>query len=476
MGRHRPRRLGSRRRTPPHRPPDPRGRNDGPAPASEADRRPRPRRLGTAPRRNPTEPGVALVVHTSGTQGEPKLVQFDRRAIDAAVAASALALHATPQDRWLCCLPLAHVGGLLVLLRSVLLGALVSVHPSFDPAAVSAEPGVTFVSVVPTMLLRLLDAGVDLSRFRAILVGGAALHPPLRLRAERSGARVLGTYGLTESCGGVVYDGFPLAGIGVRIDGEGGIELRGPTMMRAYCSDPDGTARAFTTDGWLRTGDAGTIDADGHLRVEGRLDDLIMTRRREGLAAGGRGGALRPLEGRRRRRGQPPRSGVGRARGRVRRPPGDRRPADPRRTARPRLAHPAPVQGPTRTRDARPGRSAHPIRQDPPCRARLTLAAVAALGFVIPYGTIERHDRRAERHRPRIGAGRLDGGPLHGARRTVAVGAHRPRRRRPAHAHDRGRELPRLPGRNHGPRTHGRDGEAGRALRRGAPARRQRRG
>lgn len=225
----------------------------------------------------PTAVGVALIVHTSGTAGEPKLVQFDRRAIDAAVTASALALNATPQDRWLCCLPLAHVGGTLVLLRSVLLGAPVAVHPSFDPVAVSAEHGAAFVSVVPTMLVRLLDAGSDLSRFRAILVGGAPFPPALRLRAEGSGAKVLETYGLTESCGGVVYDGLPLAGVGVRINGDGCIELRGPMTMLAYRSDPEGTTRAFTPDGWLRTGDAGAIDADGHLRVEGRHDDLIIT-------------------------------------------------------------------------------------------------------------------------------------------------------------------------------------------------------
>ena len=226
----------------------------------------------------PTEPGVALVIHTSGTRGEPKLAQFDHRAVDAAVAASASALHATPQDRWLCCLPLAHVGGLLVLLRSVLLGAPVRVHPTFDPAAVSAERGAPFVSLVPTMLLRLLDAGVDLSRFRALLVGGAALDASARERAEAADARVVQTYGLTESCGGVVYDGRPFPGTAVRLDpGTGEIQLRGPTLMRGYREDPPSTASAFTPDGWLRTGDAGKIEPDGRLRVEGRLDDLITT-------------------------------------------------------------------------------------------------------------------------------------------------------------------------------------------------------
>jgi O-succinylbenzoic acid--CoA ligase len=223
----------------------------------------------------PAEADIALVVHTSGTAGEPKLVQFDRSAIDAAVAASALALEATPHDRWVCCLPLAHVGGLLVLLRGVLLGAPVAIHPHFDPAAVAAEADVAFTSVVPTMLHRLLDAGVDLGRFRAVLVGGAHLPPELRERARAAGGRIVETYGLTESCGGVVYDGLPLPGVEMRIDDEGGIELRGPMLMLGYRFDAEGTARALTRDGWLRPGDAGEIDPEGRLHVIGRVDALI---------------------------------------------------------------------------------------------------------------------------------------------------------------------------------------------------------
>lgn len=223
----------------------------------------------------PAQADVALVVSTSGTAGEPKLVQFDRAAIDAAVAASALALEATPHDRWLCCLPLAHVGGLLVLLRGVLLGAPVSVHPAFDPAAVAAAQDAAFTSVVPTMLVRLLDAGVDLTGFRAILVGGAHLPLDVRERAQASGARLVETYGLTESCGGVVYEGRPLPGVRMRIDAEGGIELSGPMLMLGYRFDAEGTARAFTPDRWLRPGDAGEIDPEGRLHVIGRVDDLI---------------------------------------------------------------------------------------------------------------------------------------------------------------------------------------------------------
>lgn len=228
-----------------------------------------------APDGVPADDGVVLVVHTSGTASEPKLVQFERGAIDAAVGASALALDATPQDRWLSCLPLAHVGGLLVVLRSVLLSSPVTIHPLFEPGAIALERDAAFVSLVPTMLVRLLDAAIDLSAFRAILVGGAALPRRLRARARAAGANVVETYGLTESCGGVVYDGRPLAGIGVRVDEEGGIELRGPTLMLGYRLAPEATARALTPDGWLRTGDAGALEEMGRLRVLGRLDDRI---------------------------------------------------------------------------------------------------------------------------------------------------------------------------------------------------------
>jgi o-succinylbenzoate---CoA ligase len=223
------------------------------------------------------DPEIALIVHTSGTGGAPKFAQFDRRAIDAAVASSASALGASDGDRWLCCLPLAHVGGLLVLLRAVLLGAPVTIHTGFDAAAVAAERGSAFTSLVPTMLGRLVAAGAELSAFRAILVGGAHLSPQLRASAERAGASVVETYGLTESCGGVVYDGVPLPGTEMRIDPEGGIELHGPTLMRGYRFDPSATAAAFTEDGWLRPGDAGEIDGEGRLHVVGRFDDLINT-------------------------------------------------------------------------------------------------------------------------------------------------------------------------------------------------------
>jgi O-succinylbenzoic acid--CoA ligase len=222
----------------------------------------------------PVEPRIVLVVHSSGTRGPPAFAQFDGDSIDAAVSSSALALGATAEDRWLSCLPLAHVGGLLVLLRALLLGAPVSVHERFDPRAALAERDVAFTSVVPTMLARLVETGSDLTAFRSILVGGAHLPAELRSRAEHAGGRVVETYGLTESCGGVVYDGTPFRGTEVRIGPDGEIQLRGPMLMRGYRR---GDAEPFTPDGWLRTADAGELDADGRLHVVGRTDDVVIT-------------------------------------------------------------------------------------------------------------------------------------------------------------------------------------------------------
>lgn len=222
----------------------------------------------------PADEDDALILHTSGTSDGPKLVRLSRPAVRAAVSSSSDALGATSEDPWLGCLPVAHVGGLLVVLRGVLLGAPVEVLPRFDPDAIAATDGAAFTSLVPTMLGRLLDAGIDLARFRAILIGGAALSPDVRDRAERQGAHVVETYGLTESCGGVVYDGHPLEGTEVRVRPDDEIELRGPTLLSGY--RPAG-GPPLSEDGWFRTGDAGELDGRGRLRTLGRLDDVIVT-------------------------------------------------------------------------------------------------------------------------------------------------------------------------------------------------------
>lgn len=217
------------------------------------------------------------VVATSGTGGEPKLAELPRGALTAAVGGSLAALGVSPDDPWVCCLTTAHVGGLLVVLRSVLAGTPLLVHERFDAERLLSEaPAGAHVSLVPTMLARLVATGGDLSRLGVLLVGGAALDPALRAAAAARGGRVVASYGMTETCGGVVYDGVAFAGTRVRIGEGGAIELRGPTLFDGYRGDPPATAGAFTTDGWLRTGDLGSIE-DGRLLVHGRADDAIRT-------------------------------------------------------------------------------------------------------------------------------------------------------------------------------------------------------
>ncbi|MGH7686388.1 MAG: AMP-binding protein [Candidatus Dormibacteria bacterium] len=219
--------------------------------------------------------GVAVVVATSGSTGSPRLVELSRDAIAAAVTSSAAVLGATGDDPWLCCIPVAHIGGLLVLLRHAVMGAPVIVHSGFSIDGVR-DADVRFTSLVPTQLRRLLDAGVDCTRFSALLIGGAAMPDGLRDEARRRGANAVSTYGLTESCGGVVYNGVPLPGTSVRIaDGEE-IQLGGPTLMNRYRFDDAAGAAAFAPDGWLRTRDGGSLN-DGVLTVSGRLDDVIVT-------------------------------------------------------------------------------------------------------------------------------------------------------------------------------------------------------
>lgn len=162
------------------------------------------------------------------------------------------------RDRWLACLPLAHVGGLGVVTRALLTGTPLTVADD-----VADTPGdTTLVSLVAAQLPR-----IDPARFRVVLLGGSAMPPGLPPNA-------VATYGMTETGGGVVYDGVPLAGVEVRVDDGGQLHLRAPTLLRAYRdgSDPK------DPDGWYPTGDAGTWDpAAGRVTVAGRIGDVIVT-------------------------------------------------------------------------------------------------------------------------------------------------------------------------------------------------------
>ena len=229
-------------------------------------------------------PEVAAVVATSGTTGDPRAVELTWNGLDAAVAGTARALGAEAGDRWLGCLPLHGVGGLAVVARAWAGGVAAELVGRFEPS-VLASTSATLTSLVPTMLARCLDAGVDLRRFRRILVGGAPLGPDLRHRAEAAGASVVDSYGLTETWGGVVYDGRPLDGVEVRLadagyvpePSAGEILLRGPVVMRGYRLRPADTDAVLSPDGWLRTGDVGARGADGALRVVDRRRDLVVS-------------------------------------------------------------------------------------------------------------------------------------------------------------------------------------------------------
>ncbi|MEV7010879.1 AMP-binding protein [Streptosporangium sp. NPDC051022] len=215
---------------------------------------------------------VAVVIATSGTTGTPKGVQLSAAALRASASASLLRLDARPGERWLCCLPPSHVSGLQVLVRSLLSGTEPIVHDGFSPEAVLAS-GARHVSLVPTQLRRLLPA--DLSVFKTILLGGAAASPGLLAEARAAGARVVTTYGMSETCGGCVYDGAPLYDVDLKIGDDGRIRVAGPVLFSGYRLRPDLTGAARDGD-WFLTSDLGTL-SEGRLRVLGRADDVINT-------------------------------------------------------------------------------------------------------------------------------------------------------------------------------------------------------
>ncbi len=211
----------------------------------------------------PVEPGDALVVPTSGSTGEPKGVVLTHRAVAASASATNARLGATADDHWLACLPLAHVGGLSVITRAILGGIPLSVLPRVERAEIHAavRAGANLVSLVPSALGR-----IEPSWFRWIVLGGS--RPP----ADRP-ANTVTTYGMTETGSGVVYDGVPLDGVGVRVGADGVIALRCPMLLRCYRDGHD----PKDAGGWLSTGDIGSLDAGGRLHVDGRAAELIIT-------------------------------------------------------------------------------------------------------------------------------------------------------------------------------------------------------
>ncbi len=251
--------------------------------------------------RAPLDPdAVHTIVYTSGTTGRPKGAMLTVGNHWWSAIGSALNIGVREDDRWLACLPLFHVGGLAILLRSAIYGTAVVVHETFDAGAVSAsldEDGVTIVSLVATMLQRVLEARGDAAvpaPLRLVLLGGGPAPPPLLEACAHRGLPVSQTYGLTETASQVTTllpadalrrlgsAGKPLYPNEVRIAGAesadeaGEILVRGPVVSPGYWGRPEASAGS-RAGGWLHTGDVGRLDADGHLHVLDRRADLIVS-------------------------------------------------------------------------------------------------------------------------------------------------------------------------------------------------------
>jgi o-succinylbenzoate---CoA ligase len=229
------------------------------------------------PRRDLDPSAVHTVLFTSGTEGEPKPVELTVGNLDAAAAGSAAVFGAEPGDRWLAPLPLFHVAGLSILIRCARSATTAVLHDRFDPPAVAAALAAgdaSLISLVPTQLRRLREAGLtEAPGLRALLLGGGPIPPDLIDWARATGLPVRCTYGMTETASQVAVTEpwesaaapIPVAELEIAADGE--ILVRGPMVAPA----------AIAADGWLHTGDLGRIDRHGRLHVAGRRKELIVT-------------------------------------------------------------------------------------------------------------------------------------------------------------------------------------------------------
>jgi O-succinylbenzoic acid--CoA ligase len=220
------------------------------------------------------DPGPAVVA-TSGSSGTPKQVVLSREAVLASAAASAARIGGA--GPWLLALPSSYVAGLNVVVRSLVAGHRPAVLGDRTPREARATDG--YVSVVPTQLHRWLDSPADseaLAAFATVLIGGGPVDASLKERAAAAGITLVATYGMAETCGGCVYDGLPLDGVGLALAADGRVRLTGPTLFDGYRGDPAATAEVLV-DGWFVTGDAGRLDEDGRLQVLGRVDDMVVS-------------------------------------------------------------------------------------------------------------------------------------------------------------------------------------------------------
>jgi O-succinylbenzoic acid--CoA ligase len=233
------------------------------------------RRAGRDRAARPPAEGTAVVIVTSGSTGRPKGVELSAAALLHSARASLDRIGARPGERWLCCLPVSHIAGIQVLVRSLVAGTVPVISGRPDPG-LAASCGGAHVSLVPTQLRRLLGAGADLAPFGTILLGGAGAPAQLLDEAAGAGGRVVTTYGMTETCGGCVYDGLPLDAVRVAAGPDGRIRVAGPVLFTGY-RDRRGLVRPASADGWFSTSDLGSVGPSGRLTVRGRADDVINT-------------------------------------------------------------------------------------------------------------------------------------------------------------------------------------------------------
>jgi len=253
------------------------------------DRLTRPLVVGEDDADDPT----VLVMSTSGSTGSPKGALLSRSAVLASAGATNTRLGGP--GTWLLALPAHHIAGTQVLVRSLLAQTtpvMLDLRDGFSPNGFAAateelnlrsDSGPRYTALVPTQLYRVLEAGGDaldaLTTYDAVLVGGAAMSRTSIERAEDAGVAVVTTYGMSETCGGCVYDGRPLGGVWWRTEDDGRVEITGEVLARGYHGRPDDPAFRTDPDGtrWFRTDDIGEAGDDGALRILGRYDDVIVT-------------------------------------------------------------------------------------------------------------------------------------------------------------------------------------------------------
>lgn len=258
---------------------------DGGAPVAPLPPEPveRARALTALRLEEPADPGSAVVVLSSGSTGDPKAVVLSA----AAIRAGAEATHARlgGPGHWLLPLPSHYVAGLMVLARAHLAGTTVVplARDLADLPDADLPTGRRYLSVVPTQLVRALerpDLVAALAGLDAVLVGGGAVDPTVLDRARRAGITAVTTYGMSETCGGCVYDGVPLDGVDVGVDEDDRISVCGPVLFSGYRGRPDLTTAAFES-GCFRTADRGGwfTDREGTHRLEvlGRVDDVVVS-------------------------------------------------------------------------------------------------------------------------------------------------------------------------------------------------------